>query len=105
MQYLNVRWRHESATDPVLLYSELDELRYELRKVEVFADGTCGFASPSESSRSTELGTMPVPPDSDISSQSEFELLPTSRSEFETAWTAAHDAGTGSPRQDFGRTL
>ena len=46
MKYLKVRWIHESATDPVELYSEIDDQGWEVRKVEVFPNGTMGFAGP-----------------------------------------------------------
>jgi len=43
MQYLKVRWIHPSQEDPVVLLSELDSDRYEVRKIEIFADGRIIF--------------------------------------------------------------
>jgi len=34
MKYIKVSWRHVHAEEPVLLYSELDDLHWETRKVE-----------------------------------------------------------------------
>ena len=44
MKYLFVRWKHPNPEDPTLLYSELNEDRWEVRKVEVYADGRLGYA-------------------------------------------------------------
>ncbi len=40
MNYIRVRWLHENPEAPVLVVSELDDHRWERRKVEVFADGS-----------------------------------------------------------------
>lgn len=44
VEYLKVRWFHENSDEPVVLMSELDASRYEVRKVEIFADGRIGYA-------------------------------------------------------------
>ena len=44
MQYLKALWHRAGKQDPIVLISELDDERYEVRKVEVFADGLLGFA-------------------------------------------------------------
>lgn len=44
MQYIKVKWVHPPNEYPVMLYSELDDRRYEIRKVEVFADGRMQYA-------------------------------------------------------------
>ncbi|WP_421996326.1 DUF6881 domain-containing protein [Reyranella sp.] len=46
MKYIKVRWRHCLPNEPVTLYSEIDEDRWERRKVYVFADGSFGFLRP-----------------------------------------------------------
>lgn len=45
MEYIKVRWIHDHEDEPILLYSELDHDRFELRKVEVYEDGSAGWAS------------------------------------------------------------
>ena len=35
MTYIRVEWKYSFANEPVWLYSELDDLRWEVRKVEV----------------------------------------------------------------------
>jgi hypothetical protein len=85
-EYLKVRWLHQDSQYPVLLFSEIDRNRYELRKVEVYADGRLGFAAMGWSSGDTALGDVPVPPVSEISADPEFVVEATSPTEFENMW-------------------
>jgi hypothetical protein len=39
MNYVRVEWKHPHQDEPILLYSELDEERFEVRKIEVFRNG------------------------------------------------------------------
>jgi hypothetical protein len=70
MEYIKVKWLHSHPDEPVLLYSELDDNRWETRKVEVFADGSIGFASATEdtSSTNTKLSIVPIPTVEEIAS-------------------------------------
>lgn len=89
MDYLMVRWIHASPNDPVLLMSELDADRYEVRKVEVFAGGRLGYASADQSSDETVLGEKPIPAASDIAADPQFVVQKLGAQEFERAWLAA----------------
>ncbi|CAM4174576.1 DUF6881 domain-containing protein [Paracidovorax anthurii] len=89
MNYLKVRWNHANPNDPVLLMSELDADRYEVRKVEVFADKRLGFAGKDQSSEKTILGEKPVPSASDIAADSQFVVETLDAEEFEKIWLAA----------------
>jgi hypothetical protein len=89
MDYLKVRWIHENQNDPVLLMSELDTDRYEVRKVEMFVDGRLGFASADQSSDETVLGETPVPPAAEIEADPQFIVHDLDALEFEKAWFAA----------------
>jgi hypothetical protein len=86
MNYICIRWKHSSADDPVLLYSEIDEKRFETRKVEVFADGKRGYASSTESSGTTQLGKAPIPALVKISYDPQFEPAEITKGEFEGVW-------------------
>jgi hypothetical protein len=88
MYYIKVKWIHADPEGPVWLYSELDEDRWEMRKVEIFADGTIGFASSIEASDSTGLGLMPVPTLIEISASKEFEPQEITKEEFEQIWSS-----------------
>ena len=39
LQYIAIEWHHGQLGKPVVPYSELEEDRWEMRKVELFADG------------------------------------------------------------------
>ena len=86
MNYIQVKWKHSFSVEPVLIYSELDEERWEIRKVEVFPDGHRGCASAAGSFDGTRLGTEPVPPLTEIAADPQFEPSEISREEFERVW-------------------
>jgi hypothetical protein len=86
MKYLKIRWIHENKNDPVLLFSEIDSERYELRKVEVFADGRMGFANEKISSEGTILGEAPIPLLEDLLSDPQFSGEEIESKEFEINW-------------------
>ncbi len=83
MKYLLVKWAQNNPKFPVLLYGELDGARFENRKVEIYLDGKKGYAGKSEECGETWLGIEPVPHDSEISTDPEFELQEITREEFE----------------------
>ena len=87
MNYLTVRWKHSLSTEPVLLYSEIDDDRWERRKVEVFRDGRQGYANSDEAIGSTRLGLEPLPELNVIASDKQFEPMEISKEEFERVWT------------------
>jgi len=89
MKYVKVRWIHTSSDQPVMLYSELNDENWELRKVEVYADGRADFADREEQSGSTKLGIEPLPPLEEIAADPEFEPVVISAEEFEAAWESA----------------
>lgn len=89
MKYVKVRWIHTSPDYPVKLYSELNDELWELRKVEVYADGRADFADREEQSGSTQLSIEPLPPLEQIAADPEFEPVVISAEEFEAAWESA----------------
>ncbi len=93
MRYIKCEWLHEHPEEPVLLYSELNDDRYEVRKVERYVDGRTGFSSPAAESLGTLLGSVPVPEIAEINADRQFRCVEIARSEFEQVWQAA--AGTG----------
>ena len=89
MKYVLVKWNHDFADEPVLLYSEIDDARWEVRKVEIYRDGRSGYASAAESAGSTRLGEVPVPSLADIATDPQFVPLEITAEEFERVWRAA----------------
>ena len=89
MDYIKVKWNHSFPDEPVWLYSEIDNERWEVRKVEVFSDGRMGFANKNRSSDTTELGEEPLPELADIAADPQFEPLGITQSEFDAVWLSA----------------
>ena len=89
MEYLKVRWVHNDSEDPVLLLSELDTDRYEVRKIEIYADGRMGFATGDEESQGSVLSEKTIPPSATIAADPQFVVQALSAQEFEQAWAAA----------------
>jgi hypothetical protein len=89
MPYIKVDWKHEHSDFPIQLYSELDDARWEVRKVEVFRDESLGYADRVESRKPTFLGLKPIPPLSEIATNPEFEPTEIAKDEFEEIWSKA----------------
>jgi hypothetical protein len=90
VDYLKVKWKHEHRDEPVLLFSELDDARWEVRKVDVFRDGSLGYASGSGSrGNRTFIGLVQTPPFAEIASNPEFEPTAITKGEFEEIWSRA----------------
>jgi hypothetical protein len=90
MRYLRVQWLHGHADEPVEIYSELDDAGWEIRKVEIFRDGSIGFASASEAGGTTVLGEEAVPALEDIGTDPQFKPSRISKEEFERRWNGRH---------------
>ena len=86
MKYIKVEWIHSHPNEPFLLYSELDDGRWETRKVGVFSDGHCGYANLAESAGSTRLGEGPIPPLLEIATDPQFKPTEITKLEFEQIW-------------------
>lgn len=93
MEYLAVKWFHDSLDEPVELFVELDELRFEVRKVEVFRDGHLGFADEERESRDTRLSSEALPSNEEIAADPQFEVRAIGAIEFELIWNRAMIAG------------
>lgn len=89
MKYIRVNWLHSSPGEPRVLYSELDDKRWEVRKVEEFSDGHLGFAGAESSSEETRLGEEPIPPLVEIGSDPQFQPVEITKAEFEVVWQKA----------------
>ena len=89
MNYLKVKWIHTYPDQPVFIYSELDDDRWELRKVEIFPDGRMGYADPEVEVGRTGLSELPLPSFEKIAADPEFEPEVISKAEFERIWARA----------------
>ncbi len=87
--YIKVLWHHRSASAPTVLYSELDALRFETRKIEVFADGKISYADRQVAKGGAVLGEEPIPELNEIAKDSQFAPQRIHSSEFESMWKIA----------------
>ncbi len=86
MEYLKVSWLHHFEDEPLYLYTEIDALRFENRKIEIYPDGSFGIANSNFHFGGTALSDEIMPPIEDISEDKQFipELI--SQEEFELIW-------------------
>jgi hypothetical protein len=84
--YIDVTWHHDDPAYPVRLVSELDENRWEHRKLEFYRDGRVGKASKAGATLDTALGTEPIPSIEDINSDRQFSARPMECDAFEGLW-------------------
>jgi hypothetical protein len=89
MTYIRVKWIHSFSNEPVLLYSELDRQGWEQRKVEIFADGSMGYADANTSSMGTKLSEETIPTLIEISADPQFQPEEICGDEFELVWAKA----------------
>ena len=86
--HMRVRWVHSSIDEPVELWSELDQQREEVRKIEIWSDGRIGYAFDDVEVGGTRLGESSIPQLNEIAADPQFEPEAISRSDFEKCWTA-----------------
>lgn len=92
MLYLEVNWIKPTTREPVQLFSEMNQHRAEARKIEIFADGTMGFADRSMTSHGTRLSTTPVYSIAAINACPEFACKPINQDRFERFWRRAKES-------------
>ena len=90
--FIKALWHHDSLEYPIELYSEIGEDGFEIRKVEVYANGTYGFANSQSHSSTTQLGEKPIPSVAEINKDSQFHATEIAQSEFEVIWAKATPA-------------
>jgi hypothetical protein len=87
MQYLKVAWIHDFDDEPSLIYSEIDDQRYETRKIEIYKDDSFGLAGKTLEFGGTRLGLEPVPEIDEIKDDTQFVPQYITPDEFEGAWS------------------
>lgn len=87
MKYILLKWFHNLNNEPYLIYSEIDNQRYEVRKVEVYKDGTIHKHDEQLTDSLTALGDVAFPENLDeINQDKQFYAEYISREEFESIW-------------------
>ena len=87
MIYIDVIWHHDNPAYPVRLVSELDEKRWEHRKLEFYRDGRVGAASAAGATLDTALGLKPVPSVDEINQDREFTAKAMEPGAFQALWS------------------
>lgn len=84
-------WHHDNADDPVRIFEEVGEDRFEVRKVEEFRDGRLVRAN-SVTDAATSLSWVPLPDIVEIEDQAEFTFDLLTPAPFEVVWKRAVDS-------------
>ena len=90
--YVRLEWVHDSGDEPHLIYSELDDERYETRKIEAFTDGRMVRVSEEHPEcGSTDLAVPPIPSvgKTNAISEEEFHVEEISVAEFADLWKSS----------------
>ena len=88
--YERLEWIHDHHDEPRFIYSELDDERYETRRIEVFKNGKTARASTEDLERDPmALADQPLPPPEEVNSYEEFHAQEISAAEFEDVWKAS----------------
>ena len=59
--YFLANWQHDDPGDPIRIYEEVSDKRYELRKIEEFADGRLIRSDRVAPELATSLSWEPLP--------------------------------------------
>jgi hypothetical protein len=86
MKYLMVDWLHNFSDEPIKIYSEIDEQRNEVRKIELFRDGKIGYATETVEFGGCGLSECPIPEIEEIATNPQFKPIEITREEFEEVW-------------------
>jgi Domain of unknown function (DUF6881) len=87
MKYVRLKWNHTNPDEPVWIFSELNMMGNEVRKIECFRSGFCDVATATASSGTARLMTLPLPDLSLLARRDpEFEPVVISKEEFEEVW-------------------
>jgi hypothetical protein len=86
MYYLKVIWKHVLRDEPVVIYMELNNNRYEVRKIEVYRDGKVGYAYEHTEIGESALSEKPIPSIKQIAKDKQFAPNRISKNEFESMW-------------------
>ena len=61
MEYVKLKWFHDIETEPCIIYSEISDQRYEVRKIEVYKSGVCVKCDENMMGSQAILADVPFP--------------------------------------------
>ena len=83
-----VTWHGAPLGEPVVLFAEVED-EFEVRKVDLFADGSMRRADRDGGDESTWLSSVPMTSIEEIDIQPEFTARDIEKELFEAVWNAA----------------
>lgn len=87
MKYILLKWFHNLDDEPYKIYSEIDDQRYEMRKIEMYKNGTIYICDEKMINSQIELADVAFPEDLDeINQDGQFFARYISKEEFESIW-------------------
>ncbi|HEY3606926.1 MAG TPA: hypothetical protein VGL06_05470 [Pseudonocardiaceae bacterium] len=98
MKYQHVKWRHDLPHQPTDIYTELDDDRWETRKVEVFADGRIQYSDGTDSTGATDLGEVRSPTPQEAPDSAVLTTIAIDEPTFEHMWNLAMSWGGDQPK-------
>ncbi|MCE9634226.1 MAG: hypothetical protein K8T90_00845 [Planctomycetes bacterium] len=87
MFWIASRWLTARDDEPAHSFYEMDDDRFEVRRVEVYQDGSRRRYTARGLHELEPIEVMPIPSLEEINSQPDFEARTTSAEEFESEWT------------------
>ena len=92
MEYILLEWFHDIEDEPYLIYSEIDNQRYETRKIEVFKNGTCLRCGEEILNSSIDLADIAFPENIDeINRDKQFHAKYITKKDFEKFWDSINN--------------
>lgn len=89
LKYILLKWLHNLEDEPYLIYSEINDQRYEVRKIEVYKDGTIHKCDEQIADPQIKLGDVEFPENLDeINQYKQFYAKYISQEEFESIWNS-----------------
>ncbi len=89
MQYLKVKWIHDFDDEPIYIYSELNQKREEIRKVEQLKSGKMDYANDIDFTGNVFLSELPIPENEEIETDPQFFVVVITKEDFEEIWNSA----------------
>jgi hypothetical protein len=86
MKYIFIEWIHTDVNEPNELYSELNDDRFEVRKIELYRNGKAGTADLHHESNGAMLSYEPVPDLEIIGMDPQFKTKEISEEQFNILW-------------------
>lgn len=86
MRYICIEIKTYEERVPQTIYSEIDDLGYEVRKIEKYFDGTVGYASSEREVGKTLLADQMIPTIDEINMGIDVKASRLTGDEFEKLW-------------------